>query len=549
VFVRQFLPLLVPAALAATGLAQSLTPFSGARLGSWAHHTTYPGAITAVARGSFSSFGHPDIVFLKGDRAFWAVAPAMFDWIVPLPGAGTGVQALAVLPPEDGIPGAGSALLATASGLQRWRSTTMATEPWGSTPWPGVDILRLDTDHRAVGALRGGTAVHVGNQTQAPTTWSAQGNVLDVMPVEWDGDADDEIAVATTAGMFVHDTNGALLLARPYPQSHAHLARVRFAAAEGLAAAIAIPGAGWFLSAASSTWEEITPLPYAVGALSVGDTNGDGYDDLALSRADSQCLDVVMNLGALGLPWFPFAATSGFEVQIATGTGIANNAAGASIGDLDGDGDGDVFYPLHSQPGTFARGSAPLAGAADVAVSYVAVGITPDQGHAPHSGRQLVHCDVDVTNRPTLATHVELIAWRVDGGGADSVMQRERLTGNTTSLTSSARYYGTYGTGLFATDAVEIDFSQFEAGSVAFCLQFVRLEGSDRVQAWPPRMVLVTNDPPILERNAGMPGAVLIGGGAGGTDAGDAIVIPVVPPTPPAPPAPPTTPPPVLPPG
>lgn len=525
------------ACLAFAAPAQHLQPHAGALVDLWTHHAVWPGTITRVATARCSSLGYPDVLFLKGDRVLWSVAPGMFDWNIALPNAPAGVTAFAVLSAAAGGSGPDAILLATSAGLQRWSAAGFAVTPWGGPGWPVVDILqhvRTTAGEWVVGAANRGRLVYCGDATAAPQAWPVEGDVLDVLPIAWDASPGDEIAIATTAGLFIRSANGAVLVSRRYPQSHARLARVRFGTAEALAAAIAVPGVGWFLSAASAGWEESSPLPYGVGALSAGDCNGDGYDDLALSRTDSQCLDIVMNLGAFGLPWFPFQRATGFEVQLPTGTTpIASNAVGANLGDLDGDGDGDLFYPLHSAPGSIARGVAPMASAADVTIDYVHIGL---YGEDPQSVRRAVYADVELANRPATATDVELIAWRIDGAGTDSVLVPGRL-GRSVSPIAAHVASGSYGP--FATGSVSIASSELQGGSVALCLRFVRQEGGAIVHAWPPRWVLVTNDQAVFDRNrAELPGAVADPGGVGGGETDGAIVIPVIPPKPPVPPAP-----------
>lgn len=418
-FPHEWCSMLSSIALIAT-LALPITQGSGSthdgelRSIPWPSATSAPGFAGEGCTLEFTGDAMLDAFVLDGQRITLLQGLAAYDAIVDTLVDASALAALPSLDPSQG----GSLLFADGSGLG-----CMSYDPVGSSsfptttvrsnaPWPSVGRLRtadLDGSHRLdlIGLDAAGASVQLlySDSDTAPTFGQDAGFAtgrpgLDVAAVDWDGDGTNDVAVLTTAGVFVFDQAGNSLgtLFKPFGATvMPSLIGLHSAAGAGFLA--------WMCSSATQTLLYIDSaaggtIPIDVTLEAVGQLAGADYDndgDAELFVVANVTNEVLLldpignpNVGLSDAYVFPFSS------------GLPDMTAVPLLGDLDGDDDFDLLVPYDAAE-TVQIFFGTLEDAAEERIHIAApgsLGLT--------SSKLRFYLDFDPATFPVLATHVEL---------------------------------------------------------------------------------------------------------------------------------------------
>ncbi len=329
----------------------------------------------AIAVGNFSGHGYQDVAYMQAQQAVMRVMPTLIDNQDAL-AVGLEIRDLAA---RGGAPQHRDALLmATSAGVMQWSPLGLMAlldpRAFGRlvcTDIDGdgvVDLLGLDT------AQLGNGKVFVRTYGALPVPMEIQfsGETLrDVAPIDWDGDGIEEIAVATDSRLWVGNAvTHSSVFSYPLANTRAHLARLRSPTGQRLVwVARGSSGRDTVHVVGSGVFEQLN-VPFLVAGIGTGDCNGDGYDDLALSRQDTLGVALMRNLRVQPTAQATFALRASVRVAFDAVQLVPSvNRARPVIADLDADGAVEICMPLPDSlglgivrtPSSFLGGQTPQA--------------------------------------------------------------------------------------------------------------------------------------------------------------------------------------------
>jgi hypothetical protein len=355
------------AALALSAFAAGdISTFNGANFAdAWpASIGSQQGVFGRAESGNFDGDGVPDVLLFDGDHPALLLDPDQFFAPVALPSCandGSVLRSHTTASDTIAVVGSGGLQLVSFTGAAGLFDVT----PIFGGSWLGARTVRcaqLDgaglDDVCAVAADR--RTLLIARQVApksfaAPTSFVAIGDVLDVLPVEWDGDANSELAILTNAGLQICELDGAVrafwssvlpggAIARVHQQGCA-LDRVAWITA------YAPPAQQWLLTLSPCGIDGQTDLGGLDVVAAIGaDFDNDGDDDLLFSHRYSHELILLENKRSATNPtglsfdaWY--SAKRLFRVG-PMNEQATQNLAWPALADFDGDGDLDIVFAV-----------------------------------------------------------------------------------------------------------------------------------------------------------------------------------------------------------
>lgn len=380
--------------------------------------------------GDFDGDLQQDAFILRGKTAEILFAPGLYDALVPNVGSAIDMATLH-------RPGGDAVLLVGDGGLQRWgwnaATQTAETTLIEGTHW--IDARRIVLVDRGGGApidvyglmADRHTFRRLSNVAQTPQEvllFTAAEEVLDFAVVDTDGDGALEIVAMVASGLRVFD-----------PEDPAAVPLRQHDAAGGTSVAI-VPVRMSFSDAVWIAWAVrvgTTDILVRVGpngllprttlgswglvAMSAGDHDNDGNDDLLLSYTSALELALLTNMGDTSVPQFGLDETvpaTGYpeleRIALADQqTPAPSNRAWPLFVDVDFDGDRDICFPIQSL--------ASLAVIKRFHVDHEAMQpfmvMSEEEAEATIDENRQVVFDVTIPpGTPAGANYLELVAWR-----------------------------------------------------------------------------------------------------------------------------------------
>jgi hypothetical protein len=333
----------------------------------WPTNIAAQGQFRRSEAGELNGDGVPDVVQIVGDRAVVLIDCDQFFSLVEIPGlvsdatvltgsTATG-DAFALVGPSGVQVGS----IAPATGAVQL--TTVRTGAWlgackvrrANVDGAGLpDLCVISADQRTVRTLI---------QT-APLVFAdgpsfvALSNVLDALPLEWDGDAAGELALLMQSGLGVFEANGAPRASWTSVLPGGAIARIRNLgfSTDRIAwiTAYAPPAQQWLLTLGLPGLEGQLDLGGLDVVAAIGaDCDHDGDDDLLLSHRYSYDLMWIENdKGSGTLPALEsFDPVRSSKVLFRVGpenVAAPENASWPALADFDGDGDLDIVFASES---------------------------------------------------------------------------------------------------------------------------------------------------------------------------------------------------------
>ena len=348
-----------------TAASSDFTTFSGTSFAdAWPSTIGSTGAFGRSESGDFDGDGTPDVLLFDGPRPVVLFAPDQF--FAPLELAAPAQDGCVV---AGGAPGRDAIALVAPAGLSLVRfdplTGQLSSQLTAAGAWAGARLVRaaqldghgaqdvcgIAADRRTVLCLR---EVASGAPV-ASATFQALSDVYDVLAIEWDGDAQSELAILSHAGLHIHELDGVLRAGWSSAWPGGAIARVRQAGAVhdrvAWVSAFAPPLQQTLLTVSPSGIESSLGL----GALDVvaalgADFDGDGDDDLLLSHRHShQLLWIENERDITATQAVSFDAFDSAKVLIEVGPvgeQAPQNASWPALADFDGDGDLDIVFAV-----------------------------------------------------------------------------------------------------------------------------------------------------------------------------------------------------------
>lgn len=384
-FVRTLTVLLAVSSLPVT--AQQLMP----RIPPKPSYTIpWPAALSPVSfgrgiSGDLTGDHLRDVVLLSNNRATMMFGVGVYGAFIEFPGRADDIDIV----PRGGPQGLDALAIVRAEGLALGTfdpaTQALAVNPLAGGDWILARAVRtadMDASGTAdiVGISQDGLRVLTALQ-QSDHAWSAGPSttapheVLQFIPMEWDGDPLPELAAMTSYGLEIFERNGTVRFSVPYPAS-----------SPASLVAVSVPGRTrqvlvWVYEFVHAPLDVhfmvldmiLPPADTDIGALDVAalaaaDYDHDFDDDLFVSQRSSHDVIYVPNHFDASAPSAPMFLDTYVDVGIISvgppfTPAPANNAMPV-VCDLDNDGDADLLFPVQSsqhvfvQPGTLHRAEA-----------------------------------------------------------------------------------------------------------------------------------------------------------------------------------------------
>jgi hypothetical protein len=323
------------------------------------HGAAAAGLLTQSDWGDFDGDGRRDALFLDGGAARVAFDLGVTFAFAESPGAHTALCAL-----RDAGAARDELALARPSGVQLWRWNGQGFAAQSSLPqsWAGALRLRsFDLNADGVNELLGVDAQRANLLVaqRSGSSWTTvlslpiQGGALDVVALQWDGDAPLELAVLSEQSVSLFDHDGALLRVLAAPLAGGAIARLQRTGqtTDRLAwvGAYAPPQVQWLRTLApDGTFEHLELGDLGVYSANAADFDADGDSDLLLAPRLGERLLWLENLhnpGQTAPLTFEVAPSSGRVFYLRDGgdaSQVAVQASEPAVADFDGDGDFDI---------------------------------------------------------------------------------------------------------------------------------------------------------------------------------------------------------------
>jgi hypothetical protein len=333
----------------------------------WTAELSAPGGFGRTAHAELTGDGLQDCVLIDGAQAMLLVGPDTGFAPVSLPIAANDICTL----PGHLSDGRGAIAIVNGSGLAIGTfvevSGTIATTPTASGAWAGarrVTPIDLDTagrldlagvayDNRTVLFATAGAAEC---EFFTAPGFVAAGDVLDLLALQWISGGAQEIALLTTAGVFVHTVDGTQLASFSSALAGGTIARIRQqgAATDRLTwiTTYSPPSPQWlFTLAPSGVQGQVDVGELDIVSSTGADFDCDGDDDLLVSHRYAYSLVYFENQRS---PSQPNAVSFNFNPDRMRLFRVANtpapeNLAWPSVADYDGDLDLDIVFPCESE--------------------------------------------------------------------------------------------------------------------------------------------------------------------------------------------------------
>lgn len=442
---------LLPALLLVTTAAAQPWLYAGpVEQRAWPGATAPNGKATGSTVGHFLGAGYPDVVILRDAVPHLYASPGALNCLesTPIASAPTGCTAVATLFAKRATSGrrTDQLLVSHPGGLSAWKNNSSAMT-WllldARFEWSSVrklvvadlnadgfeDLVAISSDGTRV-MVRLGTVGGLGAGPSFEFLCVLPSPILDVTTTLWDAGSTREIAVATTAGLWILADDLHVVTSVPgTAATNAFVASVRRPGGELLILSAVDSAGTWWLHGI----DPLNPSSVSLGnrdlvASAVGDANLDGIDDVVFSQRSSHRALLMLQLpGAV-----PFSMFAALEIPFLDSTLPApQNHAVPVFADLDGDGDADLVHPVTSSQSIVVVRSASGSGRAIGLVSVIgdATNMWGGTREFLALGQQQPFRDLQVnlalsTNAafPAAATNIEVAVWRLQSDSLHSTL-------------------------------------------------------------------------------------------------------------------------------
>ncbi len=356
---KPLLTVLCAASLAALGQASDLRhqvmPYPAASF--------YSGTASQACVGQFTDDTVPDAAALIGSAVSLAYAPERHASFLKLQGPFTAMTKVSL-----GSTGRDGLLVSSTAGLAlvSWNATTrqlVSTTVYANAVWAGarrLETVRIGTspvEHICALSASGNKLLTIDwNGSQIVTSTSKSlvltNPAIAMAGVDWNGDALPDFAYDTGTGLKVVSSSGTQLFA--YANTCASPQLLRYPVSGTTDDVIWVtqnPAApGQALTVAHSTTNLLEPAmaaaPWGIANLALAKFTNSGTSDLVFTRSDDHFAQVLFHQQS-GPYSFGFFGPGGGSLAPSldlTGVWSSGSAPVAAVGDLDGDGDDDLYF-------------------------------------------------------------------------------------------------------------------------------------------------------------------------------------------------------------
>ncbi|MEQ8765707.1 MAG: FG-GAP-like repeat-containing protein [Planctomycetota bacterium] len=446
-------------------------------------------AFTRTLVGHFSAEPQADVAFLRDEQVIILTGPASFDAALRVPEP-TPVTAIG----RRILSGRNEVLVCANDGLIIWTHSESTGDLdgspygriayWQNALWVGAGQLDRQHGQDFYGIRSNGNQAIIllaaASGFQIDTLFSIAPGAQEITHCDFAGDGLPELVVTTPNGVYVYAIDGTPITSFLTSGSKSVTA---FPLDDGTSRERIVwvvdpaPGMGSIQiigTNGGSSPVQLQSLPLGAivpVAVAAGDLDGDGDKDLALSQRSSHDVLLIENTST------GYDLGSVVTVPLGPAGSAPTNSAHPAIGDLDNDGDLDVFFPVQSSGRAVLfknhlveeRLQTPaLSGSVLYSSGY------PTET-SPYTGFLNIHL-VDSPQIPSGATHVEVMAWRKNGLASSTDPAATNLF--RAPISSGPNY-----------DAGQFIFENPDSSVVFWLQRYVELEAGTEnyVQAFPGR--------------------------------------------------------------
>lgn len=438
--------------------------------------------------------------------SFYEVASSAISFDVVFRGSPFGADAVAIV---DGqgltlhwLNAAGDAFDSVALGSNAWNGAARIRSGDADGLY-GSDIVGLAADHRTFLSClsttsAGGTSFVDGPSTVVPN------DVSDFVLIQWDADAELEVAMLTTAGLEIREPDGTLITSvTAYPTGGRLVAiDVEGTAQQKVAWVTLHPNAvnELLIVGNASGFEAAQMLaPLQTVGLEAADIDGDGNGDLIFTGKTGYYALIAFQQA--GSPSFGFGPSMFIIVDLVADPGSAapNLEAEPAAADIDGDGDVDVVCAI-DRPDPGVDVVSRVANTVIDAEVYRPL-LPPSFTYAFEGEEVIGQADLSIVlpsptapanEVPAAATHVDVVVWRSEGDGENP--GRVAVQHDTIDLSAPEGQFP-------LTLNVVIDEPQWPFDAIyAIEIRYVERDGAgELLQAFPARIGIFTADSVLLD--------------------------------------------------